>query len=251
VKLASLWPLRLRKRSQLYAYADMHLERRRFIDEDYSFIYAEGFNGLRLGLSFNSAHEYYDSVSPSDGINFTFQGFNHPMGLGNKWANQGMQLDFRQYIPLFRPGVLAWRLALARSWNAGDSFYIMGGGEGEAGGGLGEEDPFDLLRGFPAGSQFGDRGWQLNLEYRLPLFKIEKAVLPAVSLDRVWLTLFADAGRLLRRHWAEQTAYSVGGETVLRLAFGGTAYTDMALGAAYGFGPEKHYCIYLRTGRSF
>ena len=28
LKLASLWPLRLRKRSQLYAYADLHLERR-------------------------------------------------------------------------------------------------------------------------------------------------------------------------------------------------------------------------------
>ena len=27
LKLASLWPLRIRKRSQLYAYADLHLER--------------------------------------------------------------------------------------------------------------------------------------------------------------------------------------------------------------------------------
>ncbi len=77
------------------------------------------------------------------------------------------------------------------------SFYDLGGRED--GGGLGSDRPFRLLRGFPAGHQRGDRGWQFNLEYRLPLFKIEKAILPAVSLDRVWLSPFFDAGRLASR----------------------------------------------------
>ncbi len=43
------------------------------------------------------------------------QGHPHPQGLGNEWARRGVQLDLRHYIPLFRPGVLAWRLAAARS----------------------------------------------------------------------------------------------------------------------------------------
>ena len=35
--LASYWPLRLRKRSRLYAYADVHLEKYRLIQEDESY----------------------------------------------------------------------------------------------------------------------------------------------------------------------------------------------------------------------
>lgn len=249
LKLTSLWPLRLRKRSQLHAYADLHLERRSYIEEWAAFNVSGSFNGFRLGLSFNSAREYYDSVSPSDGVRFTVQGFIHPAGLGNKWANQGLQLDLRHYIPLFRPGVLAWRLAAARSWNAGNHYYEMGGFTAESG--LGNSRSFKLLRGLDAEYYMGDRGWQFNLEYRLPLFKIEKAILPAVSLDRVWLNPFFDMGRLSSEYHSRPVAYAVGGEVVLRLAFGGAAAYDLALGAAYGFKPEKHYWIYLRTGRSF
>ena len=140
MKLASLWPLRIRKRSQLHAYADLHLEKRSYSDEHNSFIDVGSFNGSRLGLSFNSAREYYDSVSPADGIRCTLQGFIHPNGLGNEWGSRGAQFDIRQYIPLLRPGVLAWRLALARSWDANDYFYAMGGWEGEAGSGLGGDN---------------------------------------------------------------------------------------------------------------
>ncbi len=249
LKLASLWPLRLRKRSQLYAYADLHLEKRSHIEERGEFNIAESFNGFRLGLSFNSAREYYDSVSPSDGMHLSLQGFIHPEGIGNKWANRGVQADVRGYIPLFRPGVLAWRLAAARSWDAGDSYYTMGGSTAE--GGPGSSHPFKLLRGLDEEYYRGDRGWQFNLEYRLPLFRIEKAVLPAVSLDRIWLNAFFDMGRLATGYYSHPAAYSTGAELVLRLAFGGVAAYDLAFGSALGFGPEDHYYIYLRTGRSF
>jgi outer membrane protein assembly factor BamA len=89
------------------------------------------------------------------------------------------------------------------------------------------------------------------LEYRIPLFKIEKAVMPAVSLDRVYLNAFIDLGRLWDKYYTEQTAYSVGGEMVLRLAFGAAAAFDLSCGAAYGIAPEHYWRIYLRTGRSF
>ncbi|MBN2345047.1 MAG: hypothetical protein JXO51_01570 [Candidatus Aminicenantes bacterium] len=249
LKLASLWPLRVRRRSQIFAYAGLHQERRSYIDANNTYVYPGSFNGFRLGLSFNSAREYYDSVSQTDGVRFSAQGFIHPEGLGNPWASRGLQLDLRNYIPLFRPGVLAWRLAAAQSWGAENCYYAMGGFTAESG--LGSCRPFKLLRGLDAGYYRGDRGWQFNLEYRLPLFNIEKALLPAVSLDRVWLKPFLDAGRLAYDLTTHPLAFSAGIEAVLRLAFGGLAAYDLAFGVARGFEPEKRWWLFLRTGSSF
>jgi hypothetical protein len=249
LKLASLWPLRLRRRSQLYAYADLHLERRATIDDWGAYENTGSFNGFRLGLDLNSTREYYDSVSPSDGTRVALQCTIHPAGFGNQWSSRSVQADLRHYIPLFRPGVLAWRLAWARSWDSGDGACDMGGHE--IGNGLGSSHPFRLLRGFDLGSFRGDRGWQFNLEYRLPLFRVETALLPAVSLDRVWLNVFLDSGRLSGSHYSSPTAYAAGAEAVLRLAVGGAGYTDLAFGAAYGFGPSRQWRFFLRSGRSF
>jgi hypothetical protein len=250
LKLASLWPLRIRKRSQLVAYADLHAERLSEIYAHGRYIFPGSGNGYRLGLEFNSAREYYDSISPSDGVRFTLQGAWHPDRWGNDYSSHSFQADLRHYIPLFRPGVLAWRLALARIWNP-LHYYLSGGREGEGGSALGSTQPFDLLRGFPAGFQSGDRGWQFNLEYRVPLFKIEKAIMPSFSLDRIWLAPFFDMGRLSSGHYSHPVAYAIGGEAVLRLAFGGAAFTDLTFGVAHGFGAREDLWIYLRMGRSF
>ncbi len=238
LKLASLWPLRIRRRSQLYGYADLHLGRRSYWDDSNSNENIDDFNGIRLGLEFNSAREYYDSVSPADGVRLAMQYSIQPVGMGNEFASRSAQLDLRHYIPLFRPGVLAWRLALAQSWNDPYGFLLGGLGD-ESGSSLGKNQPFGLLRGFPANFDRGKGGYLVNLEYRLPLFKIEKAVLPALSLDRAYVKAFFDMGHLWDGIYSDSTLYSIGAEMVLRLAFGGAAAYDLAFGVAYGFGPRK------------
>jgi len=249
--LASLWPLRLRRRSQTHAYADLHLEKRSFIDGPRRFPLPDLGNGFHAGARFNSARQWYDAVSPSDGVTLAMQGFFHPRGLGNERGNRGIQADLRAYLPLFRPGVLAVRLAAARSWDAGPTFYPMGGLAARSG--LGNDRPFDLLRGFGNGDLRGDRGWQLNLEFRLPLLRVEKAFLPAVSLDRVWLRPFLDLGRLTYRitGYDQPAAWSAGAEAVLRFGIGGLAAYDLSLGFARGFHPEQKWAIFMRTGSSF
>lgn len=250
LKLASLWPLRIRRRWQLYGYTDLHLRRRSYWNESGSNESIDNFNGIRLGLEFNSAREYYDSVSPVDGVRLAMQFSIQPTIMGNEFASRSAQLDLRHYIPLFRPGVLAWRLALAQSWD--DPYgFTLGGLAGKSGSILGKNNPFDLLRGFPAGYDRGKGGYLFNLEYRLPLFKIEKAILPALSFDRVYVNAFFDMGHLWHGTYSDSTMYSIGTEMVLRLAFGGAAAYDFSLGAAYGFGPERPYQVYLRMGRSF
>ena len=169
--LASYWPLRLRKRSQVFAYADVHLEKYRLIQEDEStgHEFASHFNGVRLGLDLNSAREYHDSISAADGIHLTLQGTWQPSGFGNEQPSRSAQADLRFYLSLARPGVLAGR----RPWpGAGKPVLpIMTWAAARKAAGLGSDRPFRLLRGFPAGHQWGDRGWLVNLEYRLPLFR--------------------------------------------------------------------------------
>jgi hypothetical protein len=251
LKLASLWPLRVRQRSQLYAYADLHLERRTDIYQATSYRYRGSFNGCTLGLDFNTARMYFDSISPSDGGHATLQYFHQPAGWNDGRSSRSASADLRYYIPLFRPGVLACRLALARIWDDPYGAFPMGGGEGDAGGGLGENRPFGLLRGFPAGYLWGDRGYLLNLEYRLPLFRIEKAVLPSVGLNRAYLNAFLDLGRLWFAGWSSDPALALGAEVALRLAVGGAAFADVALGVARGIRHESATRVYLRFGRSF
>ena len=196
------------------------------------------YNGSRLGLSFNSAREYYDSLSPRTEFASPFR------ALSPGRTRQRMDQPQRPSRPSpIYPSLPARGAGLApgagQELGSAISCYAMGGLEGEAGSGLGSNHPFDLLRGFPAGFQYGDRGYLFNLEYRLPLFKIEKAILPAVSIDRVYLNAFFDMGRLWNGTTPTKTAYSLGGEAVLRLAFGGAAAYDLSFGVAHGFGPRK------------
>lgn len=251
--LASLWPLRLRKRSQLRAYADMHLEKRTRFFDDHEFVVGDWRNGFRLGLEFNSALRYYDSVSRSDGIACAVQGMIQPSGMGNELASNALQADLRAYVPLRRPGVLALRLAAAKNWEPGSRYYDMGGFAAEPG--LGSSHPFRLLRAFATNEFHGDQGWQFNAEYRFPLFTINKGILPSLALDRVWLRPFLDLGRLAYRygsyHVVMPLMVAVGGEAVLRLAVGGAVTTDFSIGFARGSGPYRQDMIYLGTSSSF
>lgn len=251
--LASLWPLRLRKRSQLRAYADLHLEKRTRFFGDHEFVAGGQRNGFRLGLEFNSALRYYDSVSRSDGIACALQGTIQPSGMGNELASNAVQADLRAYVPLLRPGVLALRLAAAKNWEPGSRYYDMGGFAAEPG--LGSSHPFRLLRAFATNEFHGDQGWQLNAEYRIPLFRINKGILPSLALDRVWLRPFLDLGRLAYRYGSHHVVMpvmvAVGGDAVLRLAVGGAVTTDLSIGFARGSGPYRQDMIYLGTSSSF
>ena len=128
LKLASLWPLRLRKRSQLYAYADLHLERRPLSstnEADTMFPAAStasawDWTSIRPANTTTRFRRRTAFASPS-------QGFIHPDGLGNEWASRGVQADLRGYIPLFRPGRAGLAPGRGRELGRGCQYYEMGG----------------------------------------------------------------------------------------------------------------------------
>lgn len=251
--LAAQWPLRLRKRSQFRAYTGLHLEKRTRIFGGREDVAGDMRNGFRLGIGFDSTREYYDSVSRSDGIALAVQGTIQPAGMGNELASSALQADLRVFLPLFRPGVLALRLAAAKNWEPGSRYYDMGGFAAESG--LGSSHPFRLLRAFATNEFHGDEGWQLNAEYRLPLLRINKGIFPSLALDRVWLRPFLDLGRLAYRYHSYRAVMpvmvAVGGEVMLRLAAGGAASADFAIGFARGSGPFRQDMIYFGAGGSF
>ena len=248
--LASLWPLRIRKRSQTYLYADLHLARRSYLYDQETSSARSSLNGFCLALSFSSAQEYYDSISLTDGLRLSLQLGRELARWGSDSNSDNAILDYRQYVSLFRPGVLAWRLALAKNRGTAGAFYVMGGAEGEGGRGLGENEPFDLLRGFPAGYWLGNSGYLFNLEYRLPLAKIETSILPTIGLERIYLNIFFDLGQLWLEWKNFSPAYAFGAEAFLRFSIG-TIPFDLGLGGALGFNPHQPVRVYVRLGRSF
>ncbi len=113
------------------------------------------FNGFRLGLEFNSAREYYDSISPADGMRFTTAGLLSARRHGQRSGQPqrpGRPAALHPPVPARGAGLAPGRWP--KSWD--DPYgFTMGGLTGGAGSGLGNNHPFDLLRGFPTGLRSG------------------------------------------------------------------------------------------------
>jgi hypothetical protein len=137
--------------------------------------------------------------------------------------------------------------------------------------GLGENLAFPV-RGYPSGSERGDRAFSATGEYRFPIALVERGYrLVPVALDRVWGTAFADAGAawcvaacntaFVREESAARPLVSVGAElsATLDLLYagslivrGGVAAPLSTIRAGDGTTRERPSpSVYVRLGRSF
>lgn len=101
----------------------------------------------------------------------------------------------------FARHVVALRALGAADFGSRTPLFSAGGITGDAlatplGTGFGLSETRDVfVRGWPEGSQFGDRVWAGTLEWRFPLALVQRGVgLVPVYLDRTWGTAFVDAG---------------------------------------------------------
>ena len=164
---------------------------------------------LTLGRSTVRAFEF--SVTPEEGwLNaLTVEGRRYTRALPDQ---EGEPLGYVRvagrslaYRPLpwggFARHVVAGRILAAADVGSRSPGFSVGGlyGGGYApplGAGLGIGGELDFpVRGYPEGSQYGDRAVAGSLEYRFPIALVERGhrLLP-VFLDRVWGTAFADGG---------------------------------------------------------
>jgi outer membrane protein assembly factor BamA len=207
-------------------------------------------NGIRVGLLFSSEKEYYDSISVSDGFRLALSYSRDLEFLGGDYEINTAALEYKHYFSIFRPNVLALRLVAADSWGEKKRRFYMGGSTPYPGYGLAGDDLFELMRGYPSGFFSGSGGYLLNLEYRVALFKIEKALFLTRGLERVYLNLFTDIGNIWNHEKEIKPSFSVGAELSLALLIGDFRYV-LSGGIAVGRNPHRDPVVYFRIGNSF
>lgn len=185
-------------------------------------------NGLRTSLTFNNAYELGYSISPENGIR----------AIASHEQFRSLQttfLDLRGYrgLPLSRTpsGRHAIALRVAGGRTTGDrvpqrDFLVGGAGAGEFVTFQTTELP---VRGFDTGRLRGREAAIASLEYRFPLWQIDRGptTLP-FFFHRLLGDVFADAGRV-----PGETIASVGAEAGVDMVVGFFAPLRYRVGAAY------------------
>jgi outer membrane protein assembly factor BamA len=170
--------------------------------------------------------------------------------LGSDFDIHTAALEYKHYISLFRPNVLALRAAVTDSWGEARRVFYMGGAESYSGFHTAGSSIFELMRGYPSGFFSGTGGYLVNLEYRLALWKVEKGFLINNSFERLYLTFFADIGNVWLNEKIVNPSYSLGLEINLGVYLGDLKL-NLSGGAAVGQNPYHSPIFYLRIGNSF
>jgi len=249
-ELVGFYPLWLNAHNRAYLYSNFHFET---ASDSYLNLSSQNrlkLNGIKLGIFYNSARRYYDSISYADGISLSLSYSREFKWLGSDYNINTAALQYKQYISLFRPNVLALHLGITDSWGEAKRLFYMGGAESKEGFHVAGDNFFDLMRGYPSGYRVGTGGYLFNIEYRISLFKIEKAFWIFRSVERLYLSLFADIGHLWMEKWSLGHSYSPGMELNL-VAFLGGVKLNISGGIAVGYRPYHSPVLYLRIGNSF
>ncbi|HSP13396.1 MAG TPA: hypothetical protein VLV78_01440 [Thermoanaerobaculia bacterium] len=199
----------------------------------------DALQGARAGLLFNSARQYAFSISPENGITALFEHDGFSRALGSERSVQQTRGDLRAFLaipyarsPLGRH-VLAARVAAVRT-----SGEVIPERAVKVGG---IDEPLPV-RGYPAGTLRGRSAEIGSVEYRFPLYEIERgpSTYP-IFFNRILGDVFADGGRTPRHSIA-----SAGAELAIDLTLAFFAPLRYRVGVAYllrdpGRGDVKAY----------
>ncbi len=216
-------------------------------------------DALRLAWSLNSAKVYAYSISPEQGVTIGATGELVRTALGADANANASTLDLRAYVRLGgRHAVLACRAAGGAAW--GDErtariFYLGGPGPNASPADFGS-DALNLLRGFDQNQFPGSRIAVGNLEYRLPLVRVERGLGTWPAFLR---TLHAAAFFDLGKTWtpalsAQAFAWSVGAEAAANVRVAYRLPLTLAAGVAWPHDPAgfmRPAVAYVRLGRAF
>jgi hypothetical protein len=249
ISVSCLLPLYIGIGSQYYFNIKPQIENQKYylLPEKTTFAQLT-WSGVSSSFLMNTTREFYNSISPSDGFKINLSMANYFKFMGSDFNGNSAYLGLRYYLPLARPAVLVCNLALAESWGEAKPLFFMGGSDPLNAFNAVNSDSLALLRGYPAGFFSGTGGYLFNLEYRFPLFKVEKAIILSQSLDRIYASIFFDMGQLWETNKSIQPSYSLGMElnAVVNIGIRMTASAGFAL----GFNPDNYSTFYIRLDKA-
>jgi Tol biopolymer transport system component/phenylpyruvate tautomerase PptA (4-oxalocrotonate tautomerase family) len=214
---------------------------------------------VRAGWNIDNSKSYGYSISAEHGgrVIATTELTRHALGAD---ADAGSAtIDARGYLPVVpRHAVVAARVGAAAAWGDGRVrrvFSASGAGPQSSGFEFGT-DAIGLLRGFAEDDVTGEHAWAANLDYRVPLLRVERGAgtLP-LFLRTVHAALFADAGDAWtspsRSH---DVRASAGIELSLDTVLGYGVPLTFTGGAAWRHDPtgrQNGVAVFARVGRAF
>ncbi len=215
---------------------------------------------MRLAWTFNSARQYGFSVSPEQGVTIGLASEHVRRALGADGNADAFTAELRAYPRLGgRHAVLSLRAGVGTG--TGDPavrrvFYL---GRSKAAGSVVDfgSSALSMLRGFDDRSFAGRHIAVASLDYRRPLFRVDRGPGWWPLLVRVLHgALFVDAGNVWNGRFSiNDTKVSAGGEASVDLVAGYTQPLTVTLGSAWTRedagrlrgGPS----VYVRVGRAF
>lgn len=215
---------------------------------------------LRTGWAYRSARVYGYSISPEDGVSGGITAEHARGRVGEVDRATTVTADVRAYAPgLARQHVLAMRLAGGSSTGPRQlgRLFRLGGGNPNADTLDFGRSAFSLLRGFAPDSFAGQRVAVMNVDYRLPLARIERGLGTwPFFVRQLHGSVFVDAGHTWSdRFRARDVKTSIGAEAAADVVMGFALPFTFAAGIARGHDGTGRVTdtttAYVRVGRAF
>lgn len=220
------------------------------------------FSRLRLGLRFSNALRYIDSISFEEGGRLDLRlNVEHPL-LGSEFQSITTSLTGRYYLenPWVQRHVLAAEAGFKYGWSnyrqrrlfsiggAGiqNPLPVLARGRLSAGGGG--------LRGFPLAPLVGNALVEAHLEYRLPLWDLQRGVATLPFFARtLHMAAFLDGAAIADTlgELGQRQFYSAGAELRLNLLLGHYLPLTARFGYGHGLRPDDVQRFFFVLGSSF
>jgi Tol biopolymer transport system component len=216
-------------------------------------------HALRGGWTFQSARSYGYSISREDGSSISLSIEGTLGALGSDADAGAAVLDLRHYLRAApRHGVIAARVAGAATWGDSKSRRVFSAA-GSGPQGVAVEfgaDAVGLLRAFDDSLSLGFHVVVANVDYRVPLLRIERGVGTWPFFARtLHAAVFVDAGQAWERRFdANDIKASAGVELSLDAVVGFVLPVTFSAGGAWRHDPagrERGFAAFGRIGRAF
>lgn len=217
---------------------------------------------IRTAWALDRARQFGYSISPEEGgtatvtLEWTRNSFS---GDDSTPQARAATVDARHYVRAWpRHAVVAIRGAAAASWGEDEvrRLFSASGSDPQGGGFRFGSDAIGLIRGVDEGQVVGTRAAVVNLDYRLPLVRIERGVgtIP-FFLRTVHAAAFVDTGHAWSgRFRSADIHYSTGAEVSIDTILGYVVPVTFSAGGAWRHGPDPHergFAAFGRIGYAF